>query len=98
MVAENPHMSYEMTGGMDAETFGGAENDDELVRKWDLSYKVRSRKYGAFLTCGTEFLELYNPPILTDDFMMETFGRIPPTSTPPPVTLEQFQAILKVTD
>jgi hypothetical protein len=73
-----------MTGGMSAERFGGVANDAELVRKWDSSYKVRSRKYGAFLACKTEFMELYNTPILTDEFMMETFGRTPPTLTPHP--------------
>lgn len=98
MVADNPHKPYEMTGGMDAERFGGAANDDELVRKWDLSYKMRSRKYGTFLACKAEYLELHNPPILTDDFMMETFGRIPPTLTPPPITFEQFEAIKRTTD
>ena len=98
MVSGNVHMSYEMTGGMDAERFGGAANEEELVRKWDLSYLVRSRKYGTFLSCKKDFLGLYNPPILTDDFMMETFGRIPPTLTPPPITEEQFEAIIKTSD
>jgi hypothetical protein len=77
--------------------FSKVISDEELVRKWDASYKVRSRKYGAFLACKADYLELYNPPILTDGFMLETFGRIPPTLTPPPISEEQFEALISST-
>ena len=79
---------------MNAERFGGVTDDEELVRKWDASYKVRSRKYGAFLACKADYLELYNLPVLTDEFMLETFGRIPPTLTPPPISEEQFEDLI----
>ena len=98
MVTGNVHSSYEMSGGMSADRFGGAADDEELVRKWDASYKVRSRKYGAFLACKADYLELYNPPILTDGFMLDTFGRIPPTLTPPPISEEQFEALITNTN
>jgi hypothetical protein len=94
MVAGNVHSPYEMSGGKSADRFGGAVDNEELVRKWDASYKVRSRKNGVFLACKTDYLELYNPPILTDAFMLETFGRIPPTRTPPPISEEQFEALI----
>jgi hypothetical protein len=32
----------------------------------------------AFLSWKADFWEIYNLPILTGDFMMETFGRISP--------------------
>ena len=97
MVADNPHMPYEMTGGMSAERFGGATDNADLVKKWDSSYKVRSRKHGVFLTCRPIYLELANPAILTSEFLQDVFGRIPPTLTPPAITNEQYNELLRVT-
>ncbi len=97
MVDENLHLPYEMTGGTSPKRFGNVTNLDGLVRKWDLLYRVRARKCGVFLACRADFLELERPPMLTDEVMLNIFGRIPPTLTPPPITRQQHEALSKLT-
>ena len=93
LVRDNDPMPFEMTGGNFPKEFSDISDEQELIRKWDLSYQKRARKYGTFLVCETNFLELRNPPILTDENLLKVFGRIPPTLTPPPITELEFEAL-----
>lgn len=93
LVRDNDPLPFEMTGGNFPKEFSDISDERKLIKKWDLSYQKRARKYGTFLVCETEFLELHNPPILTDEDLLEIFGRIPPTLTPPPITGIQFEAL-----
>ena len=68
-------MPFEMTGGNFPKEFKRISDEQELVKKWDLSYQKRARKYGTFLVCETKFLELHNPPILIDKDLLEIFGQ-----------------------
>jgi hypothetical protein len=65
MVEGNACFPYGMTAGTEARRFGSVADIDELLRRWDLSYRLRSRRNGAFLACDAEFLCLDDPPILT---------------------------------
>lgn len=96
LIPGNGSVAYEMTGGADLKRFGTFSNTDELLRRWDLSYQRRVRQYGVFLICKASFLDLFDPPILTDNEMLRIFGKIPPTLNPPPITEEQFQILCVV--
>lgn len=94
MVEANEPLPYGMTIGLiPPNMFGDGLSTDELLRKWDSIYKLRARKRGVFLACEADFLELNQPPILTDETMLEIFGRIPPTLTPPPISESEYAAL-----
>jgi len=91
IVDGNACLPYEMTAG--TSRFGDVENTDKLLRLWDSSYRSRAKRCGIVLACETEFLELYEPPILTDETLLQIFGRIPPTRTPPPISESEYRAL-----
>jgi hypothetical protein len=94
MVEGNEPLSYDMTiGVIPPNRFGSTTNTDALLRIWDRGYKDRASKCGVFLACEADFLELHKPSILTDEIMLETFGRIPPTLTPPAISESEFAAL-----
>lgn len=92
MVKGNACLPYEMTAG--TTRFGKIASIDELLRRWDLSYLARTRTNGAFLACDAEFISLDDPPVLTEADLLQIFGRIPATRTPPSITEVQYQALL----
>lgn len=97
LVEGNNCLPFEMRAGPNPpDQFGDPTDTEQVLRKWDASYKLRMRKYGTFLACETEFLELHQPPILTREMMLEIFGRIPSTQTPPRISEQQFIAITAV--
>jgi hypothetical protein len=85
MVEGNPPLAIEMTAPI---TDIGAD-----LRRWDLEYQRRARKCGVFLACKPQFLELYNPPIITEEIMYMAFNRIPGTQNPPAISLEEFEKL-----
>jgi len=94
MIEGNDPLPYDMTIGLiPPNMFGTRLSTHELLRKWDSIYKLRARKRGVFLACEADFLELYQPTILTVKMMMETFGRIPPTLTPPAISEGEYAAL-----
>jgi hypothetical protein len=94
MVEGNNPLPYDMTIGLlPPNKFGEGLATDEILRKWDLGYRVRARKNGAFLACETEFLELNQPPIITEAAMLQIFGRTPPTLTPPSIIESEYAAL-----
>ncbi len=96
MVDGNACLSYEMTAGTQTSRFGDVANTDELLKRWDLSYRLRAKRCGVFLACEAEFLSLYEPPILTDEDLLQIFGRIPPTLTPPAISESEYQAMREI--
>ena len=85
MVEGNPPLAIEMTAPI---TDIGAD-----LLRWDLEYQRRARKCGVFLACKPQFLELYNPPIITEEIMYMAFNRIPGTQNPPAISLEEFEKL-----
>jgi hypothetical protein len=94
MVEGNNPLPYDMTiGVLPPNKFGDGLSTDEILRKWDLGYKVRARKNGVFLACETEFLNFHKPPIITEPAMLQIFGRTPPTLNPPSINETEFGAL-----
>ena len=58
---------------------------DSPQETWDRGYRARARRFPVFLATEALFLELWQPPIVTDDLMVEILGRIPSTRTPPAI-------------
>ena len=58
----------------------------DQVELWDAIYRRRSNKNGVFLVCEPLFLELYDPPIVTEGTLLAAFGRVPGTRNPPAMT------------
>jgi hypothetical protein len=63
------------------------------LRRWDLEYQKRARKSSVFLACKSQFLELYNPPIITEEIMCKAFNRIPGTQNPPAILQEEYEKL-----
>lgn len=70
---------------------------DRIINIWDKHYKERVQKHGTFLICEAKFLELSNPPVLTDEKMKKIFGKIPVTRNPPKISEDQFEKISEIT-
>ena len=60
------------------------------IKSWDRFYRMRARQCGVFLACKPRYLELHNPPEITEGMMSQVFKRIPGTRNPPAISLEQF--------
>jgi hypothetical protein len=95
LVKGNACLPYDMTNGGDKELRDIADIDERL-RRWDLGYQKRTRRNGVFLACEAEFLELNQPPILTRETLLQIFGRIPPTRTPPPISEREYAALRNI--
>src|SRR2546421_4771794 len=94
MVEGNDPLPYDMTIGLiPPNRFGEGLTTEEILRKWDLGYKLRARKNAIFLACEAEFLELHQPPIITEAVILRTFGRTPPTLTPPPISESEYDGL-----
>ena len=59
---------------------------EEIVRRWDLGYHVRARRWGVVLVCDVLFRDLYRPPIITREDWHAWNGEVPQTQTPPQIT------------
>ena len=63
------------------------------VQRWDALYWKRIRETPVFLVCRPLFIELYDPPVLTRKFMLQTFDRIPATRNPPRISVQEYQRL-----
>ena len=70
----------------------------ESLEKWDLGYKIRSRKWPVFVVTNTIFKELDSPPIITEEDMISIFKRIPATRNPPQIKKSEYENVLKMTN
>ncbi len=88
MVEGNPPLAIEMTAPI-------TDIGTDLCR-WDLTYQIRARQCSVFLACKPQFLELCNPPIITEEKMYAAFNRIPGTQNPPVISLEEFEKLKRL--
>lgn len=80
MAKGNSPLPYEMTHGVLPRALKVQRHDLsslELVRKWDLKYRCRAWECGTFLLTKPLFLELSDPPIITEGIMQQVFNRLP---------------------
>ena len=67
------------------------------LRAWDREYQRRANKCSIFLACEAKYLELNDPPIITDEIMYQVFGRVPGTQNPPSISHEEFEKFRQLT-
>ena len=67
------------------------------VERWDAIYRRRARKHGVFLVCRSIFLELHEPPIVTEEMMRCVFGKIPSTRNPPRISDYEYNNLRRIT-
>ncbi len=81
MVKSNPPLELDKTG-----------NPENLncVERWDIGYRRRSKRNGVFLVCDSMFLEFRCPPLVTEDMLIEVFGRMPGTQNPPRISDQEY--------
>ena len=61
---------------------------------WDRLYRAKVRQCPIFLACRPIFRELTDPPIVTEQMLMRSFGRIPATRTPPVVPIDSIRHLM----
>jgi hypothetical protein len=81
-VVGNPPIPYEQTV------------QDSPWETWDRSYRARARRCPVFLATEPLFLELSQPPIVTEEMLIQAFGRVPNTLTPPAVSESHVERLL----
>ena len=92
MVDGNPPLPLEKTAGLPS-SFQAMRSPEVGHRAWDAAYRTRARDCGVFLACAPEFLELWEPPVLTREVMARIFGRIPGTQNPPRISDEELAGL-----
>ncbi len=111
MVEENPPLALERTLGlprgiqMCASTAPAPRRGcrpratvfDPLAA-WDALYRERARANPVFLACEPLFLELHEPPVLSEEGVREVFerGAMPCTQTPPRLSERELESLLQL--
>lgn len=109
MVNDNlPYEFHETAGNYEKKTdirkFLCYENEKQKqigkrrIEIWNGEYLNKSKKWGDFVITKPIFIELNNPPILTDDDMKKIFGRVPNTRNPNKITKEELKELAKYAD
>jgi hypothetical protein len=71
---------------------------DRIVNLWDNEYLQKSKKWGAFIITKPIFLNLTNPPIITDQDIYNIFKKKINTRTPKKLTKDEFKEVAKFAD
>lgn len=67
------------------------------VKQWDRDYRRRVKDTPVFLVSKPIFVELYDPPVLTKQFMTKTFGKVPVTRNPPSISNQAYDRLAAMT-
>ena len=86
MVRENPPLGLDHTSNRDGFTH---------VECWDVIYRMRTNITPVFLACRAIFLDLNNPPVVTEEMMLHIFGRVPGTRNPPAIKEEEYERLIE---
>lgn len=70
---------------------------DRIVKLWDKEYLKKSKKWGAFIITKPVYINLTNPPILTDQDIYNIFKKKINTRTPKKLTADEFKQIANFT-
>jgi hypothetical protein len=65
----------------------------QIVKQWDSEYLERSKKWSKFVITETIYKNVENPPILTDEMMIEIMGRVPNTRTANNLSFDSLEKI-----
>ena len=79
VVPENPPLTYEKTFGLtqNERKASSSQTPESWIRYWNGGYCIRAKEYGIVLATRPIFLELHDPPIITENTMIEIFGKVP---------------------
>jgi hypothetical protein len=89
MVISNECKELDQTAGLPR----GVNN----LSEWDTIYQERAEENPVFLACEKQFMNLKNPPILTDDDMSRIFGtKRPGTQNPRTISLIQYNELMDI--
>jgi hypothetical protein len=75
------------------------DSADELttiIRAWDGIYRKRIKVTPNVAVTTAHFVELTNPPFITNEMLIEAFGRIPGTLNPTNLGLERINYLLSL--
>lgn len=70
----------------------GKEKD---LGEWNLKYRIRARKYGVFHACEPIFVDVEDPPHVTDADLIGWFGRMPGTRNPGTLPPKHFRKLIR---
>ncbi len=84
MVPENHPLNLDRTSNRD---------NWPTVQRWDAVYRMRTNKTPVFLACEALFLELDDPPVVTEELFYDVFAKIPATRNPPEISKEEFEKL-----
>jgi hypothetical protein len=73
---------------------GGGCDDD--LRGRDAEYRRRARKWPVFLITQARFLDLVDPPQVTERDLQSIFGGVPGTQTPPKISGHEFSRLFRL--
>ncbi|MBS1649983.1 MAG: hypothetical protein JSR09_09795 [Bacteroidetes bacterium] len=109
MVDDNPPHSFLETAGRyenqkDIKNFltfpaeKQAVIGERIVKLWDKEYLEKSKKWGTFIITKPIYINLTNPPILTDQDIYNIFKKKINTRTPKKLTPNEFKEVAKFAD
>ncbi len=99
MIAGNPPKPLTESHRLHVDTRG--LDDERLARRWDAQYRLRASQHKAFVKCDLLFRDLsWDAPIIEDQHLLTSFGRIPCTQNPghlPEPSFRQLMDLLQIT-
>jgi len=100
LVANNPPMRLEFTIQNPLSRFkrqSGTELDPvRMVQQWDAKYHQRVAAWPVFLATEILFLELNDPPQITNSQMRAIFNSIPATRNPPEIPCAKLDQLIQI--
>ena len=88
MVPGNLPQPWDHTAGVNSRDF-------DNVAEWDAFYLARITKIPVFVRTEKLYCNIQNPPVLSNAVLVDIFGKIPRTQTPPDITRTQFEQLME---
>lgn len=66
------------------------------VQLWDHEYNIKTKKWSDFIITKPIFINLIDPPIVTDGMLDQIFHQKINTRTPKIITVEQFKSLAHI--
>lgn len=104
IVEDNPPLDFDKTAGdyksmKDINHYLSKESSKQeiigrqRIRLWDNRYKERVKKNGAFNITNPIYINVDNPPVITNEKFKEIFGKVPNTRNPNKISKIQFREL-----
>jgi hypothetical protein len=100
LVVDNPPVPFERTNREPPADVrirvNAAEEPERAIRLWDAAYKKRVDATPVFLICEAEFLDIHDPPEVSDAVLLQIFGRRPGTQNPPRIRAVECASLRRI--